>query len=167
MGQHREHRLKYAIFCPWCGTKSLVRDYFNPASKSPDSAPPSFICDNCCTGFQLRQSPRVQFVQRMYASERAQRPPENEHKHFVRSEPLTERSVFELQRIVGVLKGKKPRSRESREHITRSLAALEGELKRRGVTRHSLTYQIGEIFPPGCLPEPYAQLTASEKGVIE
>lgn len=147
-------KLHLARICPWCGTPTLRRDYFTnerTTEQQAASGPISFICDNCFTGFTVKESPRTVFVQHMYARDRQQRPPENEHRTFVGSKPLTERSVFELQRIAGVLRAKRPRSQDSKEHLERCLVAVEGELEKRGLTAHSLTYKIGEIFPPGSL----------------
>lgn len=149
-------RLHLARICPWCGTATLVRDRFTGEGYREKGA--SFLCTVCHTGFQLSNSPRVQFAERMFQMDRAQRPPENEHRTFVQCKPLTERSMFELQRIEGVLKSKRPATKSSKEHNARCLSAVQGEIRRRGMRSSTLTYTIGEIFPPGCLPEPYAQI---------
>jgi hypothetical protein len=94
----------------------------------------------------------------MYARERQQRPPENEPKHFMQTQPLTERSTYELQRIVGVIKSRRPRTKEGRETQARDLKSVEDELARRGVRQSTLTFKIQDVFPAGCLPKPYAQI---------
>lgn len=149
-------KLHLARICPWCGTATLVRDHFAAEGYREKGA--SFFCTVCQTGFQLTNSPRVQFADRMFQIDRAQRPPENEHRTFVQSKPLTERSMFELQRIEGVLKGKRPHSKSSKEHNGRCLKAIQDEIKRRGMRSSTLTYAIGDVVPPDCLPKPYAQI---------
>lgn len=113
----------------------------------------SFICTVCHTGFTLRNSPRVEFANMMYQRERrAARPNDAEHRNFVATKPLTERSVFELQRIAGVIKSKQPSSADARERNAASLKAVEGELARRGHNQHGLSYRIGDVYPPGSIP---------------
>jgi len=149
-------KLHTARICPWCGTPTLVRDHFAVEGYREKGA--SFFCTVCHTGFQITHSPRVRFAERLFQLDRAQRPPENEHRTFVQSKPLTERSMFELQRIESVLKAKRPHSQSSKEHNARCLQTVQDEIKRRGMRASTLMYTIGEVFPAGCLPKPYAQI---------
>lgn len=67
--------LGQARFCPWCGTESLMRDYFNQSETHHANSHVSFICTSCNRGFSINNSPRVMFAHRMIASERRIRPP--------------------------------------------------------------------------------------------
>lgn len=95
----------------------------------------------------------------MYAEERKRQPPTAEHVFARRggSPPLTERSLYELQRLEEVLRAKRPHSHASKVANSSQLENVRAELNRRQVRAGALTYKIEEVFPPGCLPEPYAQ----------
>lgn len=157
-------KLHKAQCCPWCGTRTIVRDGFNPASHT-DYNCVSYICVLCNAGFSLRDSPRAQYVNRMYAEERARQPPTAEHVFARRggSPPLTERSLHELQRLDEVLRSKHPRSKTSREANAEQLKNVRAELNRRQVRAGALTYKIADVFPPGCLPEPYGQISGENE----
>lgn len=141
-------KLHKAQCCPWCGTRTIVRDGFNPASHSAYNCV-SYICANCNTGFSLKDSPRAQYVNRMYAEERQRQPPTAEHVFARRggSPPLSERSLYELQRLEEVVRSKHPASSSSRQANAEQLKNIRAELARRGVKPGGLTYKIGEIFP--------------------
>lgn len=123
-------KLGKARCCPWCGTATLERDYFNTATTCVDSCV-SYICVTCCTGFSIRESPRASFVNRMYAVERKQRPPDEHHKGGGQI-PLTERPLPELLQIETLLKAKRPRNRSDRERVGASLAAVRKAIQERG-----------------------------------
>ena len=148
-------KLHKAQCCPWCGTRTLVRDGFNPASHSAYNCV-SYICVLCHTGFSLRDSPRAQYVNRMYAIERAQRPPDAEHVQARRTgaPPLTEKSLHELQRLDELLRSKRPSSKAGRDANADQLRNVRAELARRGVKPGALTYKIGDTHPAGCIAWP-------------
>lgn len=129
--------------CPWCGTRTLVRDGFVRSEHTSYSCV-SYICVLCNTGFSLRNSPRADFVNRMYAAERSQRPPEDEHRLKPGSPPLSSRTLFELQRLEELLLAKSPASRASREANERHLSYVRAELRRRERSQH-LTFKLAEI----------------------
>lgn len=143
-------KLHKAECCPWCGTRTLVRDNFNPASHSAYSCV-SYICTVCHAGFSLKESPRAQFVNRMYAAERMARPPENEHIQRAGSPPLTERTLYELQRLEELLRSKHPASHASKQANALQLKNVRAELNRRQSHAGGLTFTIGEIYPAGSL----------------
>lgn len=136
-------KLGKATFCPWCGTPTLTRDTFNSDTQRSDTHV-SYTCSSCCTGFSLRDSPRVMFVNRMYAEVRKQRPPDNEHHPRSGQLPLSERSDFEINRIHELLLAKRPRTKAGKEANAIQMNNVKLELKRR---KHALTYTIGEKFP--------------------
>lgn len=123
-------KLHKAQCCPWCGTRTLVRDRFDPTSHR-DYACVAYICTVCFAGFSLRDSPRANFVNRMYQIERTQRPPENEHVQRSGARPLTERSLFELTRLDELLRAKSPNSNASRQANALQLKNVRAELTRR------------------------------------
>lgn len=59
-----------AAFCPWCGTRSLDRDYFNEHDRDRHVA---YLCRLCNVGFTISASQRVIFADRVFAIERQQR----------------------------------------------------------------------------------------------
>lgn len=85
----------------------------------------------------------------MYAEERARQPPTAEHVFARRggSPPLTERSLYELQRLEEVLRSKRPAVKSSKEANAEQLKNVRAELARRGVKPGGLTYKIGDVFP--------------------
>lgn len=119
----------------------------------------AYICTICFAGFSLRDSPRANFVNRMYQIERAQRPPDAEHVMARQSgaRPLSERSLHELQRLVEILRAKRPGKKSSKEANALQLQNVRAELNRRQVRSGALTYQIGDVYPAGSLPAPYTQ----------
>lgn len=112
-------KLGKAIFCPWCGTKTLQRDTFSNDTNA-EHTHVSYICETCCEGFSLRPSPRALFVNRMYAEERARRGP-NTTSTSGGSPPLIERPLAELKDIERILLDIKPRGKADRESVAESL----------------------------------------------
>lgn len=143
-------KLHKAQCCPWCGTRTLVRDGFVSEDHKSYSQV-SYICSICFAGFSIRDSPRAQFAQRMYAIERQQRAPNDEHIQKPGKPPLTARSLYELTRIEELLRAKKPHSKESKAANALQLINVRAELARRGVKPGALTFQIGEVYPTGSL----------------
>lgn len=128
-------KLGKATHCPWCGTKSLERDTFS-GDTAAEHTHVSYVCTVCNTGFSVRNSPRAMFVNRMYATERKQRPPEERIRQQLKipknsCPPLTQRPVEELKQIERLLAGKSPYTKSSRQHIEDSLNAVRNELARR------------------------------------
>jgi hypothetical protein len=60
---------KEAQFCPWCGVRSLVRDFYLTSDRESKIAAsdlsPEWICTTCGTGFQLKNSARSNLAIRM------------------------------------------------------------------------------------------------------
>lgn len=136
-------KLGKARFCPWCGTDSLVRDLFTVDTKSHHTHV-SFICTVCCAGFSMRESPRAKFVNRMYALERKQRPPE---KKGGGRPPLPERPLDELVRIEALLAAKRPRGKVNRESVGASLAAVRMAIQERNAGQRESSEDGQEIAP--------------------
>lgn len=109
-------KLGKARFCPWCSTATLQRDTFSADTQSKHTHV-SYICTVCHTGFSIRDSPRVMFVNRMYAIERAKRPPEERIKQQVKGSgatALTNRSVENLVGLEKLLASKTPQHKAKR-----------------------------------------------------
>lgn len=125
-------KLHKAQCCPWCGTRTIVRDGFE-ASNHLAYTSVNYICTVCFAGFTLRESPRAQFVNRMYQLERAHRPQDSEHvlARQPGARPLSDRSLFELTRLEELLQAKSPASHASRKANTEQLINVRAELMRR------------------------------------
>jgi hypothetical protein len=95
------------------------------------------ISTNCNTGFSLKNSPRVEFTNRMFQIERAQRPPDDRAigaRAKVKSTPsLADLSLAELERIEETLMKKRPYTARSRQHIHKSLDAVRAEIRKRKI----------------------------------
>lgn len=123
-------KLGKARFCPWCGTDSLVRDTFSGDTQA-EHTHVSYVCAVCCTGFSLRNSPRAMFVNRMYALDRKQRPPEKPNRGGGGHPPLSEKPLTELVRVEALLAAKSPHGRVNRESVNASLAAVRSAIQER------------------------------------
>lgn len=127
-------KLHKAQCCPWCGTRTLVRDNFNSEGYAERGA--SFICTICSTGFLIRESPRAQFAKALFARDRQLRPPEERIRQQLQipqggCPPLVRRPIEELRQIERLLAGKTPHTKTSQEHIQASLNAVRSEIVRR------------------------------------
>lgn len=125
-------KLGKARFCPWCATESLVRDTFSGDTQA-DHTHVSYVCTACCCGFSIRNSPRAMFVNRMYATERKQRPPDKPNSGAGSGKrPLSEKPLTELVRVEALLAAKRPHGRVNRESVNASLAAVRLAIQERG-----------------------------------
>lgn len=135
-------KLHKAECCPWCGTRTLLRDNFHAEGYAERGA--SFICTTCSTGFLIRDSPRTQFAKALFARDRQLRPPEERIRQQLQIPqggclPLTQRPMEELRQIERLLTGKQPHTKTSREHIESSLNAVRNEISRRNVQSSDTT----------------------------